>query len=428
MRSSSSRLLLFWVFVGLWSVACGEDSAPGNQPPTLTGPTAQTPEVRSGAPVALTLEATDPDGDALTYAWGQTPPSPAGTFSDAASATPSWTAPQVTVETQFQLGVTVSDGKNGSVHKSVTVRVLPPLPANRAPVLSQAPMASPSSVTGAASVQLSVAASDPDGDTLSYAWSQVFPAAPMGTFSSASSANPTWTAPNVSANSVYALRVTVTDGKGGSVQGTVEINVGVSQGNRPPTVAASITGPSTLLAGDTGTFSLTASDADGDPLTWSWTQSAPATQGTFMGSTTSSSAQWFSPVVATQTSFTLSVTVTDGKSPAVARTLTVPVTVPRYTDVQKTWEAVPCTSCHGTAGGVNLRFGMSYASLVNVNANACGLKRVVPGDPNNSAIVLKMEGNACGTRMPSNDQAYFDDNPGMVVRVRSWILAGAAND
>jgi hypothetical protein len=318
---------LFLTLLCLWSLACGEAPAPGNQPPVLTGPAAQTAEVYSGAPVALTLEATDPDGDSLTYAWGQAPPSPAGAFNDASSATPTWTAPQVTVDTSFQVGVTVSDGKNGSVHRSVTVRVHPPLPTNRS-----------------------------------------------------------------------------------------------------PTVAASITGPSTLLAGDTGTFSLTASDPDGDPLSWSWSQSAPATQGTFVGATTLSSAQWFSPELSTQTSFTLSVTVTDGQSPGVTRAVTVPVTVPHYTDVQQTWEAVPCTSCHGSSGGVNLRTGVSYGNLVNINASACGLKRVVPGDPNNSAIVLKMEGNACGIRMPSNDQAYFDDNPGMVVRVRSWILAGAANN
>lgn len=322
-----SRLFPSWVFVVLWSVACGGDPTPGNQPPTLMGPTAQTAEVNSGTPVALKLEATDQDGDALTYTWTQTPASPAGTFTDVSSATPTWTSPLVTSPQRFALKVTVSDGKGGTVSGTINVDVAPPVPQNR-----------------------------------------------------------------------------------------------------PPTVAANITGPSTLLAGDTGTFSLTASDPDGDPLTWSWTQPAPATQGTFVGSTTHSSAEWFSPVLSTQTSFTLSVTVSDGQNPGVTRTVTVPVTVPHYTDVQRTWEAVPCTSCHGSSGGLNLRSGASYGDLVNVNATACGLKRVVPGDPNNSAIVLKMEGNACGPRMPSNNQAYFEDNPGMVVQVRSWILAGAANN
>jgi hypothetical protein len=87
-----------------------------------------------------------------------------------------------------------------------------------------------------------------------------------------------------------------------------------------------------------------------------------------------------------------------------------------------------CTSCHGTSGGLSLAAGSSHANLVNVPANACGFNRVTPNDPDNSALVMKMSGTACGTRMPRNDTAYFDRNPGLIIRVRSWILANAPND
>ena len=30
--------------------------------------------------------------------------------------------------------------------------------------------------------------------------------------------------------------------------------------------------------------------------------------------------------------------------------------------------------------------------------------------------------------MPRNNPTYFDSRPGLLIRVRSWILAGAAND
>ena len=39
----------------------------------------------------------------------------------------------------------------------------------------------------------------------------------------------------------------------------------------------------------------------------------------------------------------------------------------------------------------------------------------------------KIEG-TCGTRMPQNNQRYFVDNPGLITRIRSWILAGAPNN
>ena len=277
-------------------------------------------------------------------------------------------------------------------------------------------------------VALTLEASDADGDTLTYAWVQT-PASPAGTFSSTTVASPSWTAPAVTADQRFTLSVTVTDGKGGSTEGSVDVNVIAPPVNRPPTVDATITAPATLLAGGTGTFSVTASDPDGDTLTYAWEQQAPATQGTWVGALTGSSAQWYSPAVAAQTSFTLAVSVTDGKSAPVVRTVTVPVTVPRYTDIQSVWSV--CTSCHGSGGGLSLAAANSYANLVNVTTRiaACNtLSRVKPGDPDASSLVRKLEGTTCGTRMPRNNTTYFNDNPGLLVRVRSWILAGANND
>ncbi|MCP3136631.1 Ig-like domain-containing protein [Pyxidicoccus xibeiensis] len=302
-------------------------------------------------------------------------------------------------------------------------------PANKPPSLT-GPTVSDAQAAPGDVLTLTLAATDPEGDTLSYAWAQA-PASPAGTFSSTTVASPTWTAP--ATGGTFTLQVTVSDGKGGSVQGSVDVNVQQQQQqNRPPTVAATITAPASLLAGTTGTFSITASDADGDALTYAWEQTSPATQGTWVGARTGSSAQWYSPAVGTQTTFTVSVSVTDGQSAPVVRTVTVPVTVPRYTaDIQPVWTSTPCTGCHGASGGLSLAAASSYSNLVNVNANnaACNtLKRVTPGAPDDSVLVRKLEGTACGNRMPRNNATYFDNNPGLIVRVRSWILAGAAND
>jgi len=399
---------------------------PQNNPPTVNTPTANPTTLNYQQSTTLAVTASDADGDPLTYAWTQTAPaSPLGTFSSTTVAGPTWTAPRVATNTAFQLRVTVSDGRGGSNSgtASVTVNAF----VNSQPTLTSGPSASATTVNEQEAITLSVSASDADGDPLTYAWAQTAPASPVGTFSSTTSANPTWTAPDVTANGTYTLRVTVSDGQGGSVQGSIDITV--QKVNQPPTVAATITGPSTLLAGNTGSFSITASDPDGDPLTYSWDQTDPATLGTWVGSRTGSSAQWYSPAVGAQTSFTLSVSVTDGQSTPVVRTVTFPVTVPNYsTDVRAVWSSGGCTGCHGTQGSLNLGAADS-SNLVNVPAaGSCNpTLRVLPGDPDNSALILKMEGTACGSgnRMPQGNPSYFDNNRGLVIRVRSWILAGA---
>lgn len=405
--------------------------APVNRFPTISQDVQANPaSVTGSSPVQLSVGASDPDGDTLTYTWTQTPASPAGTFGNTSSANPTWTSPTVTTSTTFTLQVTVADGRGGSVQSHADVSVAPPVAQNNPPTLTAGPSASPTTVNEQETVSLSVTASDPDGDTLTYAWSQTSPNSPAGSFSSPSSATPTWTAPDVTANGTYTLRVLVSDGRGGNVAGTVTVTV--QRVNQAPNVAANITGPSTLLAGNTGSFSISATDPDGDTLTYSWDQTEPATQGTFVGSRTTSSAQWYSSVVSSQTSFTLSVTVTDGQSTPVVRTLTLPVTVPNYsTDVRAVWTLGNCTGCHGSSGGLSLS-PASGANLINIAANAscspAALTRVVPGDPDNSVLIRKMEGTTCGTRMPQGNSNYFINNPGLVVRVRSWILAGAQDN
>jgi hypothetical protein len=56
---------------------------------------------------------------------------------------------------------------------------------------------------------------------------------------------------------------------------------------------------------------------------------------------------------------------------------------------------------------------------------------VVAGQPDSSVLVWKIGGTpntTCGGTMPQNDTGYFAMNPGMVTRIRSWILAGALNN
>jgi len=86
--------------------------------------------------------------------------------------------------------------------------------------------------------------------------------------------------------------------------------------------------------------------------------------------------------------------------------------------------------CHGpfpNLGLVLLR-GQSYSSLVNVtSAELAPMKRVLPGQPNNSYIVLKLQGDPriTGERMPYGGP-YLSASD--IQMVRDWIAAGAKND
>jgi Big-like domain-containing protein/K319-like protein len=302
-----------------------------------------------------------------------------------------------------------------------------------APVVLRGPAASPSLVEGPLPVKLSIQAVDPSGGALTYSWQQV-PASPGGTFSDPTSSNPTWLAPVVKSATIFTLQVTVTDTTGGSTQAEVKVTVQPPEKrrNRAPVLAGNpVVTPSLPRAGDTLTFTVQASDPDGDALTYLWHQVGPAPRGTFVSSADGASVTWFSPAVGAETAFSLEVLVSDGHGAQVRGTVTVPVRLPRYAeDIQSLWDSL-CTGCHGKSGGLELAPGKSHPALVGVHAEtkACGsFMRVDPGNPEGSALLMKLSGTGCGSRMPRNNPTYFDAHPDELVRIRSWILGGAKKD
>jgi len=90
-----------------------------------------------------------------------------------------------------------------------------------------------------------------------------------------------------------------------------------------------------------------------------------------------------------------------------------------------------CTNCHTStgrnpSGGMNLNHDVAYEQLVNAAVRGKpGATRVIPGDPDNSYLVQKLEGAAsiAGRRMPNNGPPYLTD--GQILIVRRWIAIGA---
>jgi hypothetical protein len=103
------------VVVALALGALGTGCLVNNPPQVTVGPRPNSLVVVPGGELTMQLEVSDPDGDEITYLWGQIPPEPAGRFSDINARNPTWTAPQVTETTVFNLTVTVSDDEGGGV-------------------------------------------------------------------------------------------------------------------------------------------------------------------------------------------------------------------------------------------------------------------------------------------------------------------------
>lgn len=95
------------------------------------------------------------------------------------------------------------------------------------------------------------------------------------------------------------------------------------------------------------------------------------------------------------------------------------------TQIQPIFNA-SCTGCHGSSGGLNLSASVSYANLVNVNAqSSCTtLKRVLPSNASQSVLYLKVSGTSCENRMPQGGSLTTQQ----INLINDWITEGAINN
>ena len=93
-----------------------------------------------------------------------------------------------------------------------------------------------------------------------------------------------------------------------------------------------------------------------------------------------------------------------------------------------------CVGCHtdqgrNPSGGLVLLEGRAHQQLVGrASGGKPGATLVIPGDPDNSYIVKKLEGAAdiAGVRMPRGNGPFLSE--GQILVIRQWIRDGAPNN
>jgi outer membrane protein assembly factor BamB len=242
------------VYIGNWDgnlYAFGPGTQPpgtSNMPPVLDAIGDKT--INEAETVTIDLDATDQDGDPLTYSCNQT-----GMFNDFDQVTGkgNWTTDHGDAGTYY-VDFGVSDGNGGTDNETIRIDVLD---ANRPPVLDAI---GNKTINETETVMIDLNATDQDGDTLTYSCLRTDLFADFDPLTGTEN----WTT-GYTDSGTYWVNFGVSDGNGGIDNETIRITV--SDANRAPVLGP--VGDETINETETVAIDLNATDQDGDSLTYS---------------------------------------------------------------------------------------------------------------------------------------------------------------
>jgi hypothetical protein len=263
----------------------------------------------------------DANGDSITYSWSfvSKPSSSIASLTNATTVNPTF-APDVAGS--YVLRLLVNDGSLSSAASTVTVTAST---TNIAPVANAG--VAQSVVTGSTVTLNGSASNDANGDALTYAWSFVSkPAGSNASLSSATTANPTFTAATAGS---YVLSLVVNDGALSSTTSTVTVTA--SNANLAPVASAG--GGLNVYVGTTVTLNGTGSyDPNGDSLLYAWAfVSKPAGSSASLTGATNARPSFLADVAG---SYVIALAVGDGSLASQISTTTITASpVPAATGV-----------------------------------------------------------------------------------------------
>lgn len=273
---------------------------PVNDLPVITS--AAGTSATEGQPYSYDADASDVDGDSLTFSLTT---NPVGMSLNSATGLISWT-PSFTQSGSNNVVMQVSDSNGGTASQSFSVSVAN---VNGPPTISSI---SSQSVIENQLLQFSVSASDPDGDSFSVSASN------MPTGAAFASNTFSWT-PSFTQSGSYSPRFTATDSNG--LSSFIDVSITVNNANRVPTADPQ----SQTTNEDTAkSIALTGSDLDSDPMTFS-IASNPS-NGALSGFNANSGAVTYTPNANFNGADSFTFKVNDGSADSSAATISLTVT------------------------------------------------------------------------------------------------------
>ena len=284
-------------------------SGSGNAAPTVNAGTDQ--QEAEGSTVNLDATVTDTDTeDALTYAWTHNSTLSITLANDSVPDT-TFTAPNVSEETDIEFTLTVSDGTATVSDKTIVTVTDSP---NDPPVVNAGD--DQDAVVEGSTVNLDATVTDDDtGDALTYAWTHN--STLSITLANDSVPDTTFTAPNVSEETDIEFTLTVSDGTA-TVSDKTIVTVTDSP-NDPPVVNAG-DDQDAVVEGSTVNLDATVTDTDTeDALTYAWTHNS--TLSITLANDSVPDTTFTAPNVSEETDIEFTLTVSDGTATVSDKTI-----------------------------------------------------------------------------------------------------------
>lgn len=221
--------------------------------PVIMQVSADLEQLESGQTTKLNAVVIDADEDALALTWSD---DCGGSFDDPQLMNPTWTAPNVAMDSACQLKLAPNDGRGGTTTASLSVNIIPP---NLPPMVDKTYQSSESLNVGG-TVHFRLNASDPENGALTFTWSATAGTLAVPT-TSALQSDIDWIAPTTGGS--YTVTGTVKDAKNKVVTYDFHVTVkDVMPPAMPVTLASGLVQPGAIASDGMDVYWLNGGSSD----------------------------------------------------------------------------------------------------------------------------------------------------------------------